>query len=198
MIEPIQDPLAPTPVSYQVLTPEEIKRVKPIFDERKVAMPQGGIFIGAIENGRVIGFLVLQLKLHAEPMWIAPGKSQIFPSLVATAENYILQNSGPTYVYLFAPEGRVSEMAEAMGMTHNSEQIWYKLLGNIPPRPFVGLQPIATEKLASFTLEELEASYQAAKALEAAYQAANAGHDDPRARLVNNPFDDSLIPETIQ
>lgn len=184
MIEPIQDPLSP--VSYRVLTPEEIERVKPIFDERKVAMPQGGIFIGAIENGRVIGFLVLQLKLHAEPMWIAPGKSQIFPSLVATAENYILQNSGPAYVYLFAPEGRVSEMAEAMGMTHNSEQIWYKLLGNIPPRPFVDLQPIATEELAGFTPEELEA----------AYQSANAGHDDPR--LVNNPFDDSLIPETIQ
>jgi hypothetical protein len=180
MIEPLGS--LPPVTEYRPLTTEEIASLRPIFEAQGVGLPSG-IYMGAVEGSRVIGFLVLQLKLHSEPMWIEPGRSQIFHALVGAAENYILANSGPTWVYLFAPEGRVSELAEAMGMTRNDEQIYYKLIERpTPPRPFVDLQPIPVE----VTPEDIAR-------MEAAYQSAMVGHD-----LRENPFDDTIIPETIQ
>ena len=167
MIEPLGS--LPAQVEDRPLTPTEIASLKPIFDERGVSMPEG-LYMGVVRGSEILGFLVLQLKLHAEPMWIAPGESQVFGRLVAATERYILERSGPTWVYLFAPEGRVAELATAMGMTQNSEQIYYKLVqAPVAPRPFVDLQPLP------FDLESLK----------------------PARDLSENPFDDSPT-ETIQ
>src|ERR1700723_3094757 len=57
-----------------------------------------------------------QIKLHAEPMWIENGHSDIFSALVREAERTVLRRCGPAWVYTFAPAGKVSQLAQAAGM----------------------------------------------------------------------------------
>lgn len=167
MIEPLVH--EPPGVSYRVLSPGELVQIRPIFTERGVDMPSGGIYLGAVENGRIIGFCVLQLKLHTEPLWIAPGKSQTFHGLVSFAENYIVQNSGPTWVHLFASNPEIEKLAEAMGMERIDQPLFQKLVGAPPPKGFSDLMPI----------EDLEADLDKGIAV--------------LGELMQNPFDDSPL-----
>ena len=150
MIEPLLPPTEPqSGISYRELTPEEIKSVEPIFTATGNPLPDPGIstFVGAIENGKVIGFLVLQVKLHAEPMWIEQGHSEVFSSLVATAERTILKKTGPQYVYLFAPAGRISQLAQSMGMQLEPFCVLSKLvMPEAPSRPVIDLLPTSEDR----------------------------------------------------
>ncbi len=188
MIEPlVTEHPVPSGIQYRLLTPDEILTLKPIFDSQGATLPAGH-YIGAIEGHRIIGFIVLQLKLHAEPMWLE--RPEIFKSLVSATEQYILQQNGPTWVFLFAPEGRVADLAEASGMTKETQPIFYKLVTpSVPAKPFADLQPLP------FDLQEFKRQFPPEE-LEKAYQSAMAGHDSPYA-LVTDPFDDSPM-ETIQ
>lgn len=126
----------------RVLTPEEIETVKPIFESKGVGLPNpaNSVFVGMVEDGKVIAFLVLQIKLHAEPMWIAEGRSNLFKTLVAEAEKYILQQSGPQWVYLFAPAGRISQLAQSMGMQLEPWNVLSKLIVHeVPEKSIVDL-----------------------------------------------------------
>lgn len=120
---------------FRELTTEEIASLRPVFLEAKAEMPDPAVstFVGAVEDGKVIGFLVLQAKLHAEPMWIEPGRSEIFKPLVAATEEVILRKTGPQWVYLFSPAGRVSQLAQSMGMQLEPWCVMTKLVQ--PPAP---------------------------------------------------------------
>lgn len=133
---------APTPtkkgVEYRELTPEEVSTLEPIFAERNVPMPDPAwsTFTGCVKDGEVLGFLVTQVKIHAEPMWIKEGHSSIFKSLVSATEKTVLRKVGPAWVYLFAPPGNVTELAQAMGMTLEPWSVLSKLVTpNIPVKP---------------------------------------------------------------
>lgn len=136
-LQPLPEPPKPKAegVEYRLLTPEEIQSCAPIFAEKGNPLPDPAIsqFVGAVEDGKVIGFLVLQLKLHAQPMWIAEGQSQIFASLAHAAEKVILERTGPAWVYLFAPAGKMSQLAQSMGMQLEPWNVLSKLVMYDPP-----------------------------------------------------------------
>lgn len=100
------------------LLPDEIESVRHLFEARGAALPDPQIstFVGAVRDGKVVGFLVLQARLHAQPMWIEDGQSGLFQAIVSAAERVIVGKAGPQWVYLFAPAGRVSQLAQTAGM----------------------------------------------------------------------------------
>ena len=108
----------PPDEEFRELTPEEIASIAHVFQENNTDLPNPSIstFVGCLRKGKVVGFLVLQAMLHAEPMWIEPGNSDIFQKLAHIAESTILKKCGPSYVYLFAPAGRITQLAQTMGM----------------------------------------------------------------------------------
>lgn len=112
------------------LTQDEIKTVEHVFTAtgNPLPDPQISTFVGAVKDGKVVGFLVLQVKLHAEPMWIEEGHSDVFTPIVHAAERTILSKAGPQFVYLFAPAGRVSQLAQSMGMQLEPWNVLSKLV----------------------------------------------------------------------
>lgn len=128
------------------LSPEERESVRSVFAAQGVEMPDPATstFVGAVgADGAVLGFLVLQLRLHAEPMWIAPDHSDLFLPLAHAAEQVILQRCGPQWVYLFAPAGRVATLAQSMGMALEPWVVMSKLVQpELPSRSAVELTPL--------------------------------------------------------
>lgn len=154
MIEPL--PILKTGLEYRELTKDEVNSLAPIFTATGNPLPDLKVstFVGAIENGKVIGFIVLQAKLHAEPMWIESGKSQIFPSLVKKTEEVVLQKCGPQWVYLFAPAGRVGQLAASSGMQMEPWNIYSKLImPETPHRGPVELMPSDEDQPIALDLE---------------------------------------------
>jgi hypothetical protein len=120
------------------MTPAEVALEEPIFVENGSSLPDPAtsVFLGVFRNGQRVAFLVLQLKLHAEPLYVEPGHSAVFAPLVKAAEDYILANAGPQWVYLFAPAGRISQLAASMGMQMEPFVVMSKLVA--PPIPSKG------------------------------------------------------------
>lgn len=142
MIEPIIVEAPKTGLQYRELTAEEIQSVKHVFDGAGAPLPdpRSSTFVGAIEEGKVIGFIVLQQKLHAEPAWIENGKSQIFSALAQKAEEVVLQRCGPTWIYLFTPAGRISQLAATLGFQVEPWVIMSRLvMPELPARGAVDL-----------------------------------------------------------
>lgn len=112
------------------MTAEEIAAEEPIFAAQGTTLPDPryATFIGVFRNGKRVAFLVLQIKLHAEPLLIEEGHSAVLTPLVAFAERYILEKCGPQWVYLFAPAGRTAQLAQAMGMQLEPFVILSKLI----------------------------------------------------------------------
>lgn len=140
MIEPIVVPKPRGTREIRELTVDEIQTLSQIFIDNGTALPdlRTATFIGAVQDGEVLGFMVLQMKLHAEPMWIKSGHSQLFTSIVREAENVILKKAGPQWCYLFTPAGRVTQMAAAMGMKPEPYIIMSKLvMPEAPARPLI-------------------------------------------------------------
>jgi hypothetical protein len=143
MIEPISIPKPPGTREIRELTPEEVASVAHIFTEHGTVVPDlsTATFVGAVQDGKVLGFLVLQAKLHAEPLWIEPGHSHLFTSIAREAERTILKKCGPQWVYLFSPAGRTAQMATAMGMAMEPFVVMSKLvMPEAPGRPLVLMQ----------------------------------------------------------
>ncbi len=133
-------PAAPGVREIRELTVEEIQTLAPIFVENGTELPdlRTATFVGAVQDKVVLGFVVLQAKLHAEPMWIQPGQSQLFTPIVREAEKVILRKAGPQYVYLFTPAGRITQMAASMGLRPEPFVIMSKLVMPEPPaRPLI-------------------------------------------------------------
>jgi hypothetical protein len=130
-----QDPGSPKGIEYRELTDKEIKSVEHLFVATGNTLPDPALstFVGCVKDGVVLGFLVLQIKMHAEPMWIQPGHSDVFQPIARMAEKIILKKCGPQWVYLFAPAGRVSQLAQSMGMQLEPWNVLSKLVMPDPP-----------------------------------------------------------------
>ena len=130
------------------LTLEEVKSVDHYFHEAGVQPPNSAYatYVGVVEGGKVLGFIVLQAKLHAEPMVVEPGHSDLFLPILKEAERVIITKCGPQYVYVFAPAGRVSQLASSMGMTLEPYNIYSKLVApEIPSKPVAELPDMKPE-----------------------------------------------------
>lgn len=117
--------------TFRLLEPSEVQTLAPTFEANGVSLPNlnTSAVVGALRDGKVVGFLVLQLCLHAEPMWIEPGHSTVFPGLVQVAEQTVLERVGACNVFLFAPAGRVAQMAQAVGMRVEPWVVLSKFVG---------------------------------------------------------------------
>jgi hypothetical protein len=120
------------------LTPEEIKSQEYRFKERGCELPdpRTSNFVGVIRNGKIVGFGVVQLLLHAEPFVLDDGESAQFVPLVREVEKLILKKCGPMWVYLFAPAGRITQLAQTMGMQLEPWCVLSKLIQPNMPAKF--------------------------------------------------------------
>ena len=141
---PPPEMLVPGADEVRVMTPEEIAAEEPMFLANGTPLPNPAtcVFIGVFRGGKRVAFLALQVRLHAEPMYIEPGHSDVLTKLVRFAEKFILEKTGPQWVYLFAPAGRVAQLAAAMGMQQEPWVIMSKLVApEIPDKIPPFLQP---------------------------------------------------------
>lgn len=125
------------------LTPEEVQSyVRPHYEATGNTLPVDGtcVFMGIIRGGQIVGALGLQVKLHAQPLILEPGHGNALPALVKGAEEYILRKCGPQWVYLFAPAGKLSQLAQSMGMQLEPWCVLSKLVQpKLPPKSPVDL-----------------------------------------------------------
>lgn len=140
MIEPIHLSKPPGTREIRELTPEEVQSVAHVFAATGVPVPDLGsaTFVGAVQDGKVLGFLVLQARIHAEPLWIEPGQQALFLPIVKETERVLLKKAGPQWVYLFAPAGKVAQMAASQGMQLEPWCVYSKLVApELPKRPSI-------------------------------------------------------------
>ena len=136
---PVEDPRPSDDV--RELTPEEIKKyVEPgyLATNNSLPDPRTSTFVGVIREGRVVASLGLQVKLHAQPLQIEDGYASVLPALVRGAEDLILKRTGPQWVYLFAPAGKLAQIASCFGMQLEPWVVMSKLV--MPEAP--AKQPI--------------------------------------------------------
>lgn len=147
---PKPEPVQPSADGIRVLTSAEVETLKPVFERAGASLPDSAtsIIVGAIKGGVIVGFGVLQLRLHAEPFYVEPGNSEVFSSLVREMENVIITRCGSQYVYICTPPGRVSDLAEAMGMQREPWRVYTKLVQPAAPlKPLVEIPVDLQESL---------------------------------------------------
>jgi len=121
----------------RVLTAEEVETLKPVFEEFGGTMPNPAtsFFVGVVRDGKVTGFLTIALAIHAEPMWIEPGNEQDFLPITREAERIIVERCGEADIFLFAPEGRITALAESRGMVRENWNVMSKHVGTSTIKP---------------------------------------------------------------
>jgi len=142
-------------MEFRSLRPEEIEPIcgpdyaasgNPLPD------PRYSTFLGAFNtDGSCVAYLCLQIKLHAQPLVIRDGWARVLPGLVAAAEAHILSTAGPQWVYLFAPAGKLSALAQSLGMQMEPWVVLSKLVQPPIPEKFLDeiqpIQPLSTESI---------------------------------------------------
>ena len=127
--QPVEDESTARP---RLLTADEVATLEPIFTARGAPLPapEHSYFVGTVDRlGNVTSFLVVQLRVHAEPMWIAPGNEHVFRPLVHKAEQLLTERvAGNVDVFLFAPAGKVARMAEIAGMRQEPWVVYSKMI----------------------------------------------------------------------
>lgn len=123
--------------TVRLLTEAEIQTLAPVFAEQGTSLPDPStsFFVGTVDDeGSVTSFLVVQLRVHAEPMWIKPGHESVFRSLVHAAEQTIQERTGGGCdVFLFAPAGKIARLAEVSGMRTEPWVVYSKTIAPIDP-----------------------------------------------------------------
>lgn len=120
--------------NVRLLTPNEVLSLDAEFKQRGCCLPDpaSSFFVGAVEDGKVVGYLVIQSVTHAEPMRIAEGHQHLVSRIVHTAEQIISERiTEPMNVFLMAEPGRVAELAERLGM---KAEPWMVLSKRVEPQ----------------------------------------------------------------
>lgn len=97
------------------LTPEEHDLVAELFilNGSQPPHPEHSRIAAAFDQGRLVGFMVLQFVAHTEPTWIADeyqGRG-IWDKMAKLLDDLV----GPTTVYCTVPDDRVRHMVEKYG-----------------------------------------------------------------------------------
>ena len=106
-------------MNIRVLAAEEWDKLKPIFAEYTAPVPRPEVATAIVaenEAGEIVGLLMLQLTLHAEPLWIRGDQQHngLWRDLHHEMEVQFAKTGG-TY-YAFAPRGGMAKITEAVGM----------------------------------------------------------------------------------
>lgn len=136
--------------SARVLTAEEVETLRPFFEERGATLPSPDIafFVGCVEDGKIVAWQCVQGVCHVDPLYIEPGHQAKFSTLVHTAEAEIKRRiKEPCVAFLFAPPGRVEELAEAMGLRREPWVVMSKTIEPAGPgAPAIELlEPVSSE-----------------------------------------------------
>lgn len=117
----------------RVLTPAEVLELQPVFEQAGAVTPDPSVsfVVGILEDGEVTeSFLVAQACLHCEPLHLLPRHRAYLKSMGHFMENQIIQRVGVANVFLFAPEGDVTELAKAFGFKIEPWRVLSKTVGS--------------------------------------------------------------------
>jgi hypothetical protein len=104
---------------------EDWPLLAPIFEAQGAPMPSpetAGI-LAAVEGDKVVGFLVMQLVYHTEPLWVDESKrdGRLAGELVARMDAHFAESRTP--YYSFSDNAWVDREAKRLGM----KQLDYKV-----------------------------------------------------------------------
>lgn len=132
-------------ISIRQLTPEEYMALSPRFESRghQLPDPSTASAVGIFEDGKLVGYQVLKLMLHAQPTEIDEGYAQHFSALCKASEDLIRDKIGHAWVYVFCPH-RLVRLCESRGM---AEEPWIVMSKEILPKeaeaiPFESIAPL--------------------------------------------------------
>lgn len=116
-------------MEYRLLTPEEVLTLAPVFASYGVDTPSPELsaVAGAIEGGVIVGFHVLQLVPHAEPIWISPehrGKVDWRKLNEQLEAPFAAVQAGEFYTFSDSP--RVAAMLKKVGYEEMPYKVWRK------------------------------------------------------------------------
>jgi hypothetical protein len=118
-----------TETTYRLLPSEEWERLKPIFQQNGAAMPRPEIATAAIaeQRGEIVGMLIMQYAIHAEPLWIKESERGKVSWKKLLNDVAALLPKGSAF-YVFAPNEQIAHMARASGM---EELAWKPFLKEV-------------------------------------------------------------------
>lgn len=126
---PLPGPAGP---EIRPLTPEEYLSLAPRFTERGHPLPDPSVAtgVGIFDDGKMVGYQVLQLRLHAQPTEIEPGYSHLFSALCRKSEQVVTERVGSAWVYVFVEPGDMEKLAESRGLTREPWIVYSKLVSH--------------------------------------------------------------------
>lgn len=114
-------------ITYRILPHEEFERLKELMCDEgykdNVPDPRFCRVVVAEREATIVAFLVCQMAVHMEPLWILPeerGKVN-WPRMLHMHEENLIS---PFYV--FAPNERISAMCAAVGMKNKNWEVFMK------------------------------------------------------------------------
>lgn len=105
-------------VDVHILNPEELDQIRPIFAANGVPMPnpETSFVMGAVEDGKVVGFLVTHLAVHTEPLHFSKGYEHLVSRVIHKTEDMIAERCGSVLVYSFVLPGKMVALGQSFGM----------------------------------------------------------------------------------
>ena|SRR3989304_3724732 len=107
-------------IKYRILPPEEWDKLIPLFVSQEHLLPSPVVATAAVAEdteGNILGFLLMQLTFHVEPLWISPDAngSVSWKHLLRQLESLMSPYKGAT-LYAFAPDHtNIRRLAEIAG-----------------------------------------------------------------------------------
>lgn len=133
-VERPSPPVAPTPLTYRILSPDQWPAILEIAEALgkadMIPPPEtAGCAVAetTLEDGStvIVGFLLFQLAFHMEPLVIHPQYRGTvnFLRLVETLESEL---PPATPYYVFSPSKQISGMCKLNGMDAHNFRVWSK------------------------------------------------------------------------
>lgn len=118
-------------ITYRMLRPDEWPKVEPIFIEhggpQSLPCPEASAILVAEEQGGIVGFLVIQPVVHAEPVWVREDHrgNGIARKLFSEVDDF-MKGIGIKAYYTFSTETIVERLAQGNGMSLLPWKVWMK------------------------------------------------------------------------
>lgn len=121
-------------ITYRWLSPDEAETLRTVFEENGGDMPRpdlSAIYGAFTDEGQLVGFHVLQLVPHAEPMWIHPEwRAKVnWRKFQEGIETLFDKQSGGEY-YIFPGDERIAKLCKRGGMEEVPLKAYKKVIGN--------------------------------------------------------------------
>lgn len=115
-------------IKYDWLLPSDFHTLEPIFQEYGGDLPDpnlSAIRVARNDEGRIVGFAVLQLIPHLEPMFIEEGyRAKVNWREFQTAiEGLFDKDRGGSY-YIFPSDERIAKLCKRGGMVEVETKAW--------------------------------------------------------------------------